>query len=79
MARTRSAAHPWLRPSRGYRGRPRLFRADRVAGVSVTPAEARRRQGVELEQVWKELRRQVEDRSEGVRIAVRVRREGSTW
>ncbi|MBB3725443.1 helix-turn-helix transcriptional regulator [Nonomuraea dietziae] len=58
-----------------HRGRPRLFRTDRLSGVSVMPAEARRRQGVELEQVWKELRRQVEDRSEGVRIAVRVRRE----
>ncbi|MBT2401863.1 WYL domain-containing protein [Streptomyces sp. ISL-100] len=43
--------------------------------VSVVEAEVRRRPGVELNQVWNDLRREVEERSGGVTIAVRLRRE----
>lgn len=58
-----------------HRGRPRLFRADRLSRVGVVEAEARRRPGVELARVWHDLRREVEDRGAGVRVAVRLRRE----
>ncbi|MGI5346845.1 helix-turn-helix transcriptional regulator [Streptomyces sp. CA-250714] len=54
---------------------PRLFRTDRLSQVSVLEAEARRRPGMELPQVWQDLRREVEDREEGVRITVRIHRE----
>ncbi|MET7795556.1 helix-turn-helix transcriptional regulator [Streptomyces decoyicus] len=58
-----------------HKGKPRLFRTDRMSQVSVVEAQARRRPGMELPQVWHELRRQVEDRSVGVRVVVRLRRE----
>ncbi|MFC0602367.1 helix-turn-helix transcriptional regulator [Streptomyces palmae] len=56
-----------------HRARPRLFRADRVATAAVTDAPVRRRDGVELADAWAGLRRRVEQRSQGVRITVRVR------
>ncbi|WP_344108888.1 YafY family protein [Nocardiopsis rhodophaea] len=56
------------------RGKPQLFRADRVAAASVTDAPVQRRKGVELEEVWHALRRHVENRSEGVRVHARIRR-----
>ncbi|MBB6556631.1 helix-turn-helix transcriptional regulator [Nonomuraea rubra] len=55
-----------------HRGRPRLFRADRMPGVTVTAAEVRRREGVELQEVWDDLRRSVEARNDEVRVSVRV-------
>ncbi|WP_253874510.1 helix-turn-helix transcriptional regulator [Promicromonospora umidemergens] len=55
-------------------GTPRLFRTDRLSAVSVAETEARRRPGTELVHVWQDLRREVEDRSGGVRVAVRLRR-----
>lgn len=57
-----------------HRGRPHLYRADRVSSVSLTSAPVRRRPGVELDDVWTELRRKVEDRDGGIVIGVRVRR-----
>ncbi|WKX68875.1 YafY family protein [Streptomyces sp. XD-27] len=54
-------------------GTPRLFRADRVAAATVTDAPVRRRDGVELADAWEALRAQVEQRSGGVRVRVRVR------
>ncbi|WP_043619600.1 helix-turn-helix transcriptional regulator [Nonomuraea candida] len=57
-----------------HRGRPRLFRVERMSGVTVTAAEARRREGVELGEVWDTLRRGVEERNAEVRVGVRVRR-----
>ncbi|KUJ68402.1 DNA-binding transcriptional regulator [Streptomyces albus subsp. albus] len=56
-----------------HRARPRLFRADRVASAAVTDAPVRRRDGVELADVWAGLREQVEQRSHGVRLTARVR------
>ncbi|MCK7627547.1 WYL domain-containing protein [Streptomyces sp. RS10V-4] len=57
------------------RGRPRLFRADRVASAALTDAPVRRRPGAELPEVWAELRRQVEERPAPVRVTARIRRE----
>ncbi|MFD8549880.1 helix-turn-helix transcriptional regulator [Streptomyces sp. NPDC059649] len=57
------------------RGRPQLFRADRVASAVVTDAPVRRRPGVELAEVWQQLRRQVEDRPADVRVTARIRRD----
>lgn len=57
------------------RGRPRLFRADRVVSATLTEVPVRRRAGVELAAVWQQLRRQVEDRPAEVRVTARIRRE----
>ncbi|MFI2257600.1 helix-turn-helix transcriptional regulator [Streptomyces tubercidicus] len=57
------------------RGRPQLFRADRVVTATLTEVPVRRRAGVELAEVWQLLRRQVEDRPAEVRVTARIRRE----
>ncbi|WDM15359.1 WYL domain-containing protein [Streptomyces lavenduligriseus] len=57
------------------RGRPRLFRADRVRRARLLDEPVRRRPGVELADAWEELRRRVEEREGGVEVTVRVRRE----
>ncbi|WP_327688556.1 transcriptional regulator [Streptomyces tubercidicus] len=57
------------------RGRPQLFRADRVASATLTEVPVRRRAGVELAEVWQLLRRQVEHRPAEVRVTARIRRE----
>jgi predicted DNA-binding transcriptional regulator YafY len=56
-------------------GEPRLFRVSRVASAVVDEEPVRRRDGVELAQVWASLRRQVEDRPAGLLVTARVRRE----
>ena len=56
-------------------GDPRLFRVSRVASAVVDSEPVRRRDGVELAQVWESLRRQVEDRPAGLPVIARVRRE----
>lgn len=56
------------------RGRPRLFRADRVASATVLDAPVRRRAGVELTDVWEALRDEVEVRPVAVHVHARVRR-----
>ncbi|MFC4495505.1 helix-turn-helix transcriptional regulator [Streptomyces ovatisporus] len=55
------------------RGRPQLFRADRVQHANVTEVPVRRREGVELGDVWEELRRQVESWAPDVPVRARVR------
>ncbi|MEV5148349.1 YafY family protein [Streptomyces sp. NPDC052727] len=57
------------------RGRPRLFRADRVRSARLLDEPVRRRPGVELADVWELLRRQVEERENEIEVTVRVRRE----
>ncbi|MFG2353576.1 helix-turn-helix transcriptional regulator [Streptomyces sp. NPDC048521] len=57
------------------RGAPRLFRADRVLSARLLDEPVRRRAGVELADAWEVLRRQVEEREDGVEVTVRVRRE----
>ena len=56
-------------------GEPRLFRVSRVVSSEPLEEPARRRDGVELAQLWEALRRQVEDRPAGLPVVVRVRRE----
>jgi predicted DNA-binding transcriptional regulator YafY len=56
-------------------GEPRLFRLSRVVSAVVDEEPVRRRDGVELAQVWESLRRQVEDRPAGLLVTARVRRE----
>ncbi|MFI1729976.1 helix-turn-helix transcriptional regulator [Streptomyces acidicola] len=56
------------------RGKPRLFRADRVRSATVLHDTVKRRPGVELADVWEVLRRQVEERPTGIDVTVRVRR-----
>jgi predicted DNA-binding transcriptional regulator YafY len=56
-------------------GEPRLFRVSRVASAVADEAPVQRRDGVELAEVWGLLRQQVEERSAGVPVVVRVRRE----
>ncbi|MET7639169.1 YafY family protein [Streptomyces sp. NPDC005438] len=57
------------------RGRPQLFRADRVHRATVLAEPVRRRTGVELAEVWAGLRRRVEDRPVEVTVRARVRRD----
>lgn len=57
-----------------HAGQPRLFRADRLRGVTVTTEPVRRRDGVELGAVWEESRREVEAPGAGVVVRARVRR-----
>ncbi|POX63935.1 DNA-binding transcriptional regulator [Streptomyces sp. Ru62] len=57
------------------RGRPRLFRADRVRAARLLDEPVRRRPGVELADAWELLRRQVEERENEIEVTVRVRRE----
>ncbi|MFF8729602.1 helix-turn-helix transcriptional regulator [Streptomyces sp. NPDC015171] len=57
------------------RGRPRLFRADRVRSARVLEEPVRRRARVELADAWEVVRREVEEREDGVQVTVRVRRE----
>ena len=56
-------------------GEPRLFRVSRVTSAVADEAPVRRRDGVELAELWEALRRQVEDRPAGVAVVARVRRE----
>ncbi|MFE4250446.1 helix-turn-helix transcriptional regulator [Streptomyces sp. NPDC056910] len=56
------------------RAEPQLFRADRVREATLTDAPVRRRQGVQLADVWDVLKRQVEDRPGAVEATARVRR-----
>lgn len=57
------------------RGKPRLFRADRVRSAQVLDDPVRRRPGVELADAWEVLRRQVEESPGGFDVTVRVRRD----
>ncbi|MFJ4951608.1 helix-turn-helix transcriptional regulator [Streptomyces sp. NPDC088760] len=57
------------------RGRPQLFRADRVHSARLLDEPVRRRPGVELADAWEVLRRQVEERKDAVEVTVRVRRD----
>ncbi|PRY59914.1 helix-turn-helix transcriptional regulator [Glycomyces artemisiae] len=52
-------------------GGPRLFAADRIVGARVLDEPARRRAGVELDALWRELR----DRIDEVAAEVRIRRD----
>jgi predicted DNA-binding transcriptional regulator YafY len=56
-------------------GEPRLFRVSRVVSAEVDEAPVRRRDGVELAELWQALRRQVEERPTPLGVTARVRRD----
>ncbi|MEV8332384.1 helix-turn-helix transcriptional regulator [Streptomyces niveus] len=56
-----------------HRGVPGLYRADRVRDAALTDAPVRRREGVELGDVWESLRRKVELRPADFEVTARVR------
>ncbi|MEU0846125.1 YafY family protein [Streptomyces sp. NPDC005962] len=58
-----------------HRGEPRLFRADRVLSAGVLDEPVRRRDGLELSEVWDVLRRRIDDIPAPVPVTVAVRRE----
>ncbi|MBO8187330.1 helix-turn-helix transcriptional regulator [Streptomyces spirodelae] len=53
---------------------PALFRVDRIASATALEEPVRRREGVELSDVWQTLRRRVEDRPRELRVTARVHR-----
>ena len=56
-------------------GEPRLFRVSRVVSAILGEEPVRRRDGMELADVWASLRREVEERPAPLEVMVRVRRE----
>jgi predicted DNA-binding transcriptional regulator YafY len=58
-----------------HRGEPHLFRADRILAATLLDSPARLRDGVELADVWEDLRREIEDFPGQFPATVRVRRE----
>jgi predicted DNA-binding transcriptional regulator YafY len=56
-------------------GEPRLFRVSRVVSAEADEAPVRRRDGVELADLWQALRRQVEERPAPLAVLARVRRD----
>ena len=61
----------------GDRGEPRVYRVSRVAAAELMDEPALRPAGLDLDGLWQELRRRVEDRGPGVEVELRVRRERS--
>ena len=57
-----------------HRGRPQLFRVDRILAASVADEPVRRRAGAELADVWDTLRRRIDDLPTGLDVVVKVRR-----
>jgi predicted DNA-binding transcriptional regulator YafY len=56
-------------------GEPRLFRVSRVVSAEANEAPVRRRDGVDLAELWQALRRQVEERPTPLGVTARVRRD----
>jgi predicted DNA-binding transcriptional regulator YafY len=56
-------------------GEPRLFRVSRVVSAEADEAPVRRRDGVDLAELWQALRRQVEERPTPLGVTARVRRD----
>jgi predicted DNA-binding transcriptional regulator YafY len=61
----------------GDRGEPRLYRVSRVQSAEQLDQPALRPAGLDLDELWQELRRRVEERGPGVAVELRVRRERS--
>jgi predicted DNA-binding transcriptional regulator YafY len=61
----------------GDRGQPRLYRASRVEAAEVMKEAAVRPGGLDLDQLWQQLRRRVEERGPGVVVELCVRPERS--
>jgi predicted DNA-binding transcriptional regulator YafY len=61
----------------GDRGEPRLYRVSRVQSAEQLDQPALRPAGLDLDELWQELRRRFEERGPGVEVELRVRRERS--
>ncbi len=61
----------------GDRGEPRLYRVSRVEGAQMLEEPALRPAGLDLDELWQQLRRRVEERGPGVEVELRVRPERS--
>ena len=59
----------------GDGGEPRLYRVSRFRSVAPTGLHAVRPANLDLEKLWEELRRRVEERGSGVLVTLRVRPE----
>ncbi|MGJ5894812.1 WYL domain-containing protein [Streptomyces sp. V2] len=57
-----------------HRGKPMMFRADRMLSATVTEDPVRRRSGVELAELWESLRHRVDNVPTPVRVTVQVQR-----
>jgi predicted DNA-binding transcriptional regulator YafY len=57
----------------GDRGEPRLYRVSRVEGAMLLEDPARRPAGLDLDELWQQLRRRVEERGPGVEVELRVK------
>ena len=58
-----------------HRGEPQLFRADRTLSAGVLDEPVRRRDGMELAEIWDTLRRRIDDIPAPIAVTVSVRRE----
>ncbi|MFE2972391.1 helix-turn-helix transcriptional regulator [Streptomyces sp. NPDC059340] len=56
-------------------GEPRLFRTDRALSATVLTQPARRRDGLELTDVWQALRRRIDDIPAPLAVTARIRNE----
>ena len=56
-------------------GQPRLYRVSRIEAVRILEEPARRPAGLDLEALWQQLRRRVEERGSGLAVTLRVRVE----
>ena len=61
----------------GDRGEPRLYRVSRVESAELLEEAAVRPAGLDLDELWQQLRRRVEARGPGVEVELRVRAERS--
>jgi predicted DNA-binding transcriptional regulator YafY len=61
----------------GDRGEPRLYRLSRVEGAAMLQEAADRPAGLDLDELWQELRRRFEERGPGVDVVLRIRNERS--
>ncbi len=56
-------------------GEPRLYRVSRIESVVTLDEPVRRPAGLDLDALWEQLRRRVEDRGSGIPVRLRVRSE----
>jgi predicted DNA-binding transcriptional regulator YafY len=61
----------------GDAGEPRLYRVSRVQSAEQVDQPALRPAGLDLDELWQELRRRFEERGPGVEVELRVRRDRS--
>ncbi|MEP7104906.1 MAG: WYL domain-containing protein, partial [Chloroflexota bacterium] len=65
----------WYLVAAAEGGRPRLYRVSRVSAAEVLEEPSRRPPNLDLEALWEELRRGIEERGTAYPVRVRVRAE----